>query len=344
MPPPEMMKQIVDWAGKYAKGPRYWLWGTGGHAFFRAGQDIGMKSVPRCPVSACKALCLNTTCKFANDYVSKLDMLLGAASQGEATLVDVARVIYSSPLMHSKCVMAEAYHLNYQQKIRKAKIKTDVNKIAYSMFFEHTHPKNSLLQTLKEVMRNRWSKCGFIRLPVISESRWSHEALLHIVAQRSLTKLRLLSKWVPPRVHISNVRLLFNGWHTEARYQRRLGSVCLFCQREDSEDSIEHILRCPFIHDMFPSYLKKGYPPRVAPKTFFLYGLDKKHQMAVGLMVHCIYTMHNCIRHNPHHAEVRKTIARIAGELHLSWSFRNAWSDVFGWQLRSSRRPPRQHQ
>ena len=202
--------------------------------------------------------------------------------------------------MHSKQIMAEALNLKYKQQIRQANIKTDVNKIAYKMFFDDTHPKNSLLRTLKEMMRNRWCKCGFIRLPVISESRWNQEALLGILAQRSLTKLRLLSKWVPPRVHISNVRLHFNGWHTEARYQRRLGSVCLFCQQEDSEDSIEHILRCPFIHDLFPRYLKKGYPPKVPPKTFFLYGLDKKHQMAVSLMVHAIYTMHKdtfCVVH-----------------------------------------------
>ena len=111
--------------------------------------------------------------------------------------------------MHSKQIMAEAFHLKYQERIRKARIKTDVNKIAYNMFFEHTHPKNSLLQTLKEMMRNRWCKCGFIRLPVVSGSRWNQEALLGILAQRSLTKLRLLSKWVPPRVHISNVRLHF---------------------------------------------------------------------------------------------------------------------------------------
>ena len=84
-PPPEIMKQLLEWAGKFAKGPRYWLWGTGGHAFFRAGQDIGMKSVPRCPVSACKALCLNTTCKFLHDYVSKLNALLETASHGEST-------------------------------------------------------------------------------------------------------------------------------------------------------------------------------------------------------------------------------------------------------------------
>ena len=31
----------------------------------------------------------------------------------------------------------------------------------------------------------------------------------------------------------------------------------------------------------------------------------------------------------------------IAEEVDVSWSFRNAWSDVFGWRLRSSGRPPR---
>ena len=197
---------------------------------------------------------------------------------------------------------------------------------------------------MKEMMRNRWCKYGFLRLPVLLGSRWNQEALLGTLAQRSPTKLKLLSRWVPPRVHISNVTLQFTGWHTEARYQRRVGSVCLFCQREDSEDSLEHILRCPYIQDLFPASLKKGYPPRFPPKTFFLYGMDRKHQMAVSLLVHAIYTMHKSMRHNPHHAEVRKTIARIAEEVHVSWAFRNAWSDVFAWQLCTSRRPPRQHQ
>jgi hypothetical protein len=243
--------------------------------------------------------------------------------------------------MHSKYVMAEAHELKFKVKVSKAKIKTDVNKIAYDMFFDSTRPKCSLPVALKEIIRNRWCEFGFIRLPALSGSRWNQEALLSILAQRSVAKLRSLSKCVPPRVHLSNVRLHFNGWHTEARYQRRLGSVCLFCQREDSEDSIEHILRCQFIQDLFPASLKKGYPPRVPPKTFFLYGMDRKHQMAVSLMVHAIYTMHNSIRHNPHHAEVRKTIARIAEEVNVSWTFRNAWSDVFGWRLRSAGRPPR---
>ena len=127
------------------------------------------------------------------------------------------------------------------------------------MFFDNTPPQRSLLLALKEMMRNRWCKCGFIRLTIFSGSRWNQEALVDTLAQRSLAKLRSLSKCVPPRIHISNVRLHFNGWHTEARYQRRAGSVCLFCQREDSEDSIEHILRCPFINDLFPASLKKGY-------------------------------------------------------------------------------------
>ena len=75
LPPPDMMKQLSDWAGKFARGPRFWLWGSGGHAFFRAGPDIGLKSVPRCPVSACKAWCVNTTHKFLSDHVNRLDRL-----------------------------------------------------------------------------------------------------------------------------------------------------------------------------------------------------------------------------------------------------------------------------
>ena len=70
-------------------------------------------------------------------------------------------------------------------------------------------------------------------------------------------------------------------------------------------------------------------------------GLDKQQQMAVSLMVHAIYSMHKNLRHNPHHGEVRQTMARIAQEVGVSWSFRNAWADVFGWRLRSAARPPR---
>ena len=53
-----MISQLVVWAGKFAKGPWFSLWGIGGHAFFRAGVDIGIKFVPRCPVAACRALFL----------------------------------------------------------------------------------------------------------------------------------------------------------------------------------------------------------------------------------------------------------------------------------------------
>ena len=84
--------------------------------------------------------------------------------------------------MHSKYVMAEAYELKFQIKVSQAKIKTDVNKIAYNMFFDSTHPKRSLLLVLKEIIRNRWCKCGFIRLPTLSGSMWNQEALLGILS------------------------------------------------------------------------------------------------------------------------------------------------------------------
>ena len=179
-----------------------------------------------------------------------MEVLLEAAAQGNTPLVEVVRVLYSSPPMHSKHVVSEASGLGYQQKIKEARIKADVNKIAHQMFSDSTHLEHCFLRTMKEMMRNRWCKYGFLRLPVLLGSRWNQEALLGTLAQRSLTKLKLLSRWVPPRVHISNVRLHFNGWHTEARYQRRVGIVCISCQREDSEDSIEHILRCPCIQDI----------------------------------------------------------------------------------------------
>ena len=75
--------------------------------------------------------------------------------------------------------MAEAYHLNYQQKTRKAKIKTDVNKIAYTMFFEHTHkkqPATDIEGCDEKSMVQVWlhTSAGYIRVEMESGSVAAH--------------------------------------------------------------------------------------------------------------------------------------------------------------------------
>jgi len=129
---------------------------------------------------------------------------------------------------------------------------------------------------------------------------------------------------------LANVRFFFNGWHSAARYQRRKGSCCVFCQRQDSEDSIEHLVVCPRIHDFFPLSLKRGVPPTVPVETFFLFGLSDKERVAVSIFMFALYTMHNELRHNPCHTDLNRTIFRIMAEVYMPAKAMRAWEEVFG--------------
>ena len=161
----------------------------------------------------------------------------------------------------------------------------------------------------------------------------------HRIGVVACKNLLWLGRRVPSRVHLANIRLHYNGWHTARRYQRRAGSTCLFCNADVSEDSIEHILKCDFVHSLFPRCLKKGSPPRVPLKHFFLFGLDGKHKIAFGLMIFALYTMHNNLRHDPNKTELRLCIRRIAGEVRLKPPYQKIWEDVFGWHPQLSLTP-----
>ena len=104
----------------------------------------------------------------------------------------------------------------------------------------------------------------------------------------------------------------------------------MFCQGEDSEDSIEHLVHCKRIHDFFPHSLKRGVPASVPVGTFFLLGLRDNECVAVSIFMFALYTMHNELRHNPCHADLNKTIFRIMAEVYMPTHAIRAWEEVFG--------------
>jgi hypothetical protein len=291
-----------------------------------------MKASPRCPQSACKALCLKASRKFLPHYAEQLRVLEETADRSPLPAAQLLQVIRDSPQYHSKHVNDEAVRLDYDRHIYKATTRQDIGRVAYDMFFNSLHEKGAARDVLVMRYRERWCSNDLIRV----KARPTPD-IWHRIGSVACKNLLWLGKRVPSRVHLANIRLHYNGWHTARRYQRRAGSICAFCNAATSEDSIQHILKCEFVHNLSPNYLKKGSPPHIPVKYVFLFGLDGKHKIAFGLMVFALYTMHNELRHRPTRIELRQCIMRIAGEIHLQPSHRNMWEEVFGWQLQSSR-------
>ena len=131
-----------------------------------------------------------------------------------------------------------------------------------------------------------------VRLEEVYHKRWCKSAVLNIPQPRKLAEnaakhLQWISKRLPPRVQLACVRFQFNGWHTGRRYQRR-DTPCMFCNNINAMDSIEHIIRCDAIQDLFPPSMKTNHANRVPPSHFFFYGLDGRHRLAVALMLYAI--------------------------------------------------------
>ena len=126
------------------------------------------------------------------------------------------------------------------------------------MFFDKLHPVGVVQQLLAEKYKHRWAKANAHitrggEKDILTPATWVE------MGRVGCKHLRWLGKVVPSRVHLANIRFHCDGWHTAARYQRRVGSQCVFCQQTQSEDSINHILRCPIIQDLFPESLKRGH-------------------------------------------------------------------------------------
>ena len=72
-----------------------------------------------------------------------------------------------------------------------------------------------------------------------------------MLSDRAIGRLAWLSQHVPSRVHIANVRLHLNAWHTKRRYQQKGEIQSYFCGKY-VVDSLEHIFHCDLIRLVFP--------------------------------------------------------------------------------------------
>ena len=160
---------------------------------------------------------------------------------------------------------------------------------------------------------------------------------MEFLTYTACNNLKWLSQQVPARVHLANVRLHFNGWHTECRYQVK-NSTCRFCHDPDSEDRIEHYLKCSFVHSFFPDSWKMGQPPRVPIGKFFLFCLPDDEKVAMAIFIFGLYSICNQLRHCDIKPELHQALRRTMGEIYLKPSARNTWDGIFGFP-----RPPEQH-
>ena len=196
------------------------------------------------------------------------------------------------------------------------------------MFFKSMHTHKAAQVLLEWHYADRWCKKHVI--PSLKAPG---------LAACACANLLWLSSRVPSRVHIANLRWQFNGFHTAARYQRK--SRCVFCDGEDTEDRIEHFVICDVVQSLVPFHLKRGTPPRLPAKNFFLFGLDGKQNIGMALFILGLYTMHDEIRHHPDKTDFKKCFMRVCGEVHLRPCLQTVWRDISGWNIRQT---PRLHE
>ena len=80
------------------------------------------------------------TRRFVPDYSRKLLALQDSSGKGWLQIVRCQQVINSSPFHTSELLHREGERLNFDILIAKARIKEDINKIVYNMFFKSEHP------------------------------------------------------------------------------------------------------------------------------------------------------------------------------------------------------------
>ena len=204
MTPPDFVKECRITSLKFMHGPRFWIHGVGGHAFFRAEEEIGFPAVPKCGESRGYQMLYNATLKHVPDFVSNLLVLDEAWKNGNLNVAAASHTITNSPYAYCRIVRTVADRVRIPPKLQAAPDNLHVNRIIYEAFHSNIYTSGATITKLKSVYTKRWCKPH-----LISDKN---------VAGITLTKVKCL-KWlarrVPPRVHIANTRFHFNGWHTD---------------------------------------------------------------------------------------------------------------------------------
>ena len=171
--------------------------------------------------------------------------------------------------------------------------------------------KGGIVQQLYKLLLPTYCKTGSFAclLEKNYRNRWCKPNLLgpltyHKITPRILLKLRFLSTRIPPKVLLANVRMHLNGFHTARRYQKN--RPCLFCKQPYSTDSLEHILICHKLRDLFHDSWHNNFVRRL-----FLVDGDGKECITHAFAVYAIYCLHNEMRHTNTPNEVA---------LHIKWN------------------------
>ena len=96
-------------------------------------------------------------------------------------------------------------------------------------------------------------------------------------------------------------RLVFNGWDTNRRHQRRGTSCMLGCRGHHSEDAIEHYVGCPTLRRFAHERLR--IPVNVLEDRrylLFLCSMGAGLRVRLALLWHAAYKLRNDVAHrNP---------------------------------------------
>jgi len=122
------------------------------------------------------------------------------------------------------------------------------------------------------------------------------------LARRASRRLQLLQQLVPPRVCAATFRLMFNGWCTLRRFQRRGSALnrCVLGCGIDSEDSVEHYCRCPAVQQVLRTKLRKDVPDIQALSFWTLAdALSDEHDdlLCSSIICYATYITTNMYRH-----------------------------------------------
>ena len=201
-------------------------------------------------------------------------------TDGGVSVSTVATVLDRSPAWQCK-LLDEITDIPWVKTIiLKDVTELGISRAAYNAMFNFFHPAGSIQELLRNKYQERWAKHHLLNSCQLQE-----------LVDKAVRNLAWLSKPVPPIVHMSNVRLHFNGWHTHRRYQRNL--PCEFCKGPSTLDCLEHYFSCRTLMEIFPVYLhcRSGGRRRVPIQSWFLLELDKPAKLVMALYIHAIYKL-----------------------------------------------------
>jgi hypothetical protein len=92
----------------------------------------------------------------------------------------------------------------------------------------------------------------------------------------------------------------------------------MFCERANTEDRIEHILKCKTIQEALPSRLKDQQLDCVIFDTWFLFTTSEPDWLLAALYVHAVNTMHNKYKHSRDRGQLKHCIERVIMDIPLA--------------------------